>query len=68
MPRHLSPVVEGYPLDAEGARISAASVYVGTVSMFERAGFSRVMPTSSSHGGVRRWVMRLELGGQPSPA
>lgn len=63
-----APVVEGYPLDAEGARIGAASAYVGTVSMFERAGFRRVMPTSSSHGGIRRWVMRLELGGRASPA
>jgi GNAT superfamily N-acetyltransferase len=60
-------LVEGYPLDAEGARISASFVYVGTVSMFERAGFSRVMPTTSSHSGIRRWVMRLELAGTASP-
>lgn len=54
-------IVEGYPLDAEGARISSAFAYVGTVSMFERAGFARVMPTTSSHSGIRRWVMRREL-------
>ena len=61
-------IVEGYPLDAEGARISAAFVYVGTVSMFERAGFTRVMPTTSSHSGIRRWVMRREVGESVSGA
>jgi hypothetical protein len=29
--------------------------------MFEGAGFSRVMPTSSSHSGILRWVMRRGL-------
>jgi GNAT superfamily N-acetyltransferase len=54
-------IVEGYPLDTQGAKISASFAYVGTVAMFEGAGFSRVMPTSSSHGGIPRWVMRREL-------
>ena len=54
-------IVEGYPLDAQGAKISSAFAYVGTVSMFERAGFSRVIPTTSSHSGIQRWVMRREL-------
>jgi GNAT superfamily N-acetyltransferase len=54
-------IVEGYPLDAHGAKISSSFAYVGTVSMFEQAGFSRVMPTASSHSGIRRWVMRREL-------
>jgi GNAT superfamily N-acetyltransferase len=54
-------IVEGYPLDAQGARISSGFAYVGTVAMFEDAGFSRVMPTTSSHSGVLRWVVRREL-------
>lgn len=51
-------IVEGYPLDTQGAKLSSTFAYVGTVSMFERAGFQRVMPTTSSHSGVLRWVMR----------
>lgn len=54
--------IEGYPLDAEGAKISSAFAYVGTVAMFERAGFTRAAPTTSSHSGIPRWVMRRELG------
>jgi len=54
-------IVEGYPLDTQGAKISASFAYVGTVAMFEGAGFSRVMPTTSSHSGILRWVMRREL-------
>jgi GNAT superfamily N-acetyltransferase len=57
-----APVIEGYPLDTEGARISTSFVYVGTVSMFERAGFARAMPTTSRHSGIPRVVMRKELG------
>ncbi len=54
-------IVEGYPLDTRGAKISASFAYVGTVAMFEGAGFSRVMPTTSKHSGILRWVMRREL-------
>ena len=59
-------VVEGYPLDTQGAKLSSTFAYVGTVSMFESAGFSRVMPTTSSHSGVLRWVMRREVGEAPT--
>ena len=61
-------LVEGYPLDTDGAKISSSAAYVGTVAMFERAGFSRVLPTTSSHSGIRRWVMRRELGEPTSTA
>jgi GNAT superfamily N-acetyltransferase len=54
-------IVEGYPLDAQGAKISAGFAYVGTVTMFEGAGFTRVLPTTSRHSGILRWVMRREL-------
>jgi len=59
-------VVEGYPLDTQGAKLSSTFAYVGTVTMFESAGFSRVMPTTSSHGGILRWVMRREVGEAPT--
>jgi hypothetical protein len=37
------------------------SGYVGTVGLFERAGFERVKSTSSRSGGEPRWVMRKTL-------
>ena len=56
-----APALEAYPVDPEGTRINTASAYVGTVSMFERAGFRRVMVTSAKSAGLTRWLMRLEL-------
>lgn len=41
------------------------SGYVGTVGLFERAGFVRAAPTTGRSGGRPRWVMRKELA--PSP-
>jgi GNAT superfamily N-acetyltransferase len=55
------PALEAYPVDPEGRRISASQAFVGTTSLFERAGFTRVAPTSSTSAGLRRWVMRREL-------
>jgi GNAT superfamily N-acetyltransferase len=56
-------VVEGYPVDTEGARISGSFAYVGTVPLFERAGFTRVIETSSRSGNRSRWLMRRALTG-----
>ena len=57
-------VVEGYPVDpaaAPGGRVSATSAFVGTRSMFQRAGFRWASDTTSHGGGAPRVVMRLEL-------
>lgn len=54
-------VVEGYPVDVGGERVDVISGYVGTVALFERAGFERVAPTAGHSGGRVRWVMRREL-------
>lgn len=54
-------VVEGYPVDVGGGRVDVVAGYVGTVELFERAGFQRVAPTTSRSGGRPRWVMRKEL-------
>jgi GNAT superfamily N-acetyltransferase len=55
-------VVEGYPVDAGGVgRVDVISAYVGTVELFERAGFERVAPTTAHSGGRSRWVMRKRL-------
>lgn len=56
-----APVLEGYPLASEGGRVSGAFAFPGSTDLFERAGFTRVAPTTSKSGGVTRWIMRLEL-------
>ena len=56
--------LEGYPIDpagAEGGRVRDTGAYVGTRSMFERAGFRIVAQTTSKSGGAPRVVARLDL-------
>lgn len=54
-------VVEGYPVETGGGRVDVISGYVGSVELFETAGFTRVAPTTAHSGGRSRWVMRLDL-------
>jgi GNAT superfamily N-acetyltransferase len=53
----------GYPIDPgpAGGRVRDTGAYVGTRSMFERAGFKIEAPTSSTSAGAPRVVARLEL-------
>jgi GNAT superfamily N-acetyltransferase len=56
--------VEGYPIDpsaAPGGRVRDTSAYVGTRSMFERAGFRIAAETGSKSGGAPRVVARLDF-------
>jgi GNAT superfamily N-acetyltransferase len=56
---HGARIVEGYPADTGGARMASASAYLGTVPMFERAGFTVTAPTTSkAAGGLARVVAR----------
>jgi GNAT superfamily N-acetyltransferase len=59
--QHGAVGLEAYPIDAEGARVDVNFAYVGTTSMFERAGFRRVVETASRSAGRTRWLMRLDL-------
>lgn len=59
---HGAEVVEGYPVETGGARVDVISGYVGTVELFEAAGFHRAGPTTAHSGHRQRWVMRKELG------
>ncbi|HYN48530.1 MAG TPA: GNAT family N-acetyltransferase [Candidatus Nanopelagicales bacterium] len=55
---------EGYPIDpaaVAGGRVRDTSAYVGTRSMFERAGFRIAAPTTSVSGGAPRVVARLDF-------
>ena len=54
-------LVEGYPVVTGGGRVDVISGYVGTVGLFEQAGFERAAPTKGRSGGQPRWVMRKSL-------
>ena len=58
---HQAEVVEGYPVETGGGRVDVISGYVGTVELFERAGFERAAKTTGRSGGRPRWVMRKFL-------
>ena len=56
-----APAVEGYPVDNRGAKVDLTMAYVGTRSLFERAGFHKVSDTDAVSGGFPRVIMRREL-------
>lgn len=58
---HGALAVEGYPVEPEpGRRVPVSAAFVGTVALFEQAGFERVAPTAATSGRLPRWVVRLE--------
>ncbi len=58
---HDAPVIEGYPVDNGDERVDLTMAYVGTVALFERAGFAKASDTPSVLDGFPRVVMRLDL-------
>lgn len=58
---HGAPMVEGYPVDNQGERVDLTMAYVGTRSLFERAGFTKAADTDSVLDGFPRVLMRLDL-------
>lgn len=58
---HGAPALEAYPVDNRGARVDLTMAYVGTVGLFETAGFVRVAETTSVLDGFPRVLMRLDL-------
>ena len=53
-----APGVEAYPIDPEGRRVDVAFAFVGLASMFDRAGFRRVMDTNAHSAGLTRILVR----------
>jgi GNAT superfamily N-acetyltransferase len=53
--------IEAYPVDTAEGRLPSASVYKGTVSMFERAGFTVVARRQANAKAAPRPIVRLEL-------
>jgi GNAT superfamily N-acetyltransferase len=53
--------IEGYPVDNQGAKVDLTMAYVGTKSLFEKAGFTKASDTDSVLDGFPRVLMRLDL-------
>jgi len=51
-------VVEGYPQDTGGQKVSASFLYNGTRSLFEQAGFSYVKRKGKNHCVMRKVIPR----------
>jgi len=58
---HGAPAVEAYPVDNDGQKVDLTMAYVGTRTLFERAGFVKVADTESVINGFPRMLMRLDL-------
>jgi GNAT superfamily N-acetyltransferase len=59
---HGATTLEAFPVEPEpGRRVPVSAAFVGTVAMFEQAGFDRLAPTDASSGRLTRWHMRREL-------
>jgi GNAT superfamily N-acetyltransferase len=56
-----APALEGYPVDNRGAKVDLTMAYVGTRSLFERAGFVKAADTDSVLNRFPRVLMRLDL-------
>lgn len=57
-----APAIEAYPVDNGDQRVDLTMAFVGTRTMFERAGFSKAADTDSIAGGFPRILMRRMLG------
>ncbi len=58
---HGAPAVEAIPVDNRGERVDLTMAFVGTRSLFEKAGFTKVADTASVTAGFPRVVMRRTL-------
>ena len=59
--RRGAPGVEAYPIAAEGRRVEVGAGFVGIASMFDDAGFRRVLVTDAHSGNLPRHLVRLDL-------
>jgi GNAT superfamily N-acetyltransferase len=56
-----APGLEAYPIDPKGARVEVGAGFVGIASMFDTAGFRRVLVTDGHSGRLPRLLVRLDL-------
>jgi GNAT superfamily N-acetyltransferase len=55
-------VVEGYPQDTRGEKVSGSFLYDGTRTLFEKAGFSYTRPKGKNHCVMRTTVSPAQAG------
>lgn len=55
-----APGVEAYPIDPQGRRVEVGAGFVGIASMFDAAGFRRMLVTDAHSGGLPRLLYRLD--------
>jgi GNAT superfamily N-acetyltransferase len=56
-----APGVEAYPIDPGGRRADTGFAFVGIASMFDAAGFRRVLETGARSAGLPRILVRLDF-------
>lgn len=56
-----APGVEAFPVDSGGRRIDTGFAFVGLASMFDAAGFRRVLETAGHSAGLPRLLVRLDF-------
>ena len=56
-----APGVEAYPIDPGGRRVDVGAGFVGIASMFDQAGFRRVLVTDAHSGRLPRHLVRLDF-------
>lgn len=59
--QHGAPAVEAYPVDNGDRKVNQTMAYVGTLRLFERAGFVKAADTDSVVDGFPRVLVRLDL-------
>ena len=58
---HGATLLEAYPVDTAGERVSAATAFRGTLRMFEAAGFREVARRRATSSSPERPIVRLEI-------
>ncbi len=56
-----APGVEAYPIDPGGRRVDVSFAFVGIATMFDAAGFRRVLETGAHSAGLPRLLVRLDF-------
>lgn len=56
-----APGIEAYPIDPQGGRVDAGFAFVGIASMFDAAGFRRVLITEGHSARLPRLLVRLDF-------
>ena len=64
---HGASAVEGYPVDTQGTTAQASSIYTGTVSMFEQAGFAQLLRRADKRPVMRRYRSSAPARGSNRP-